>query len=125
MKTTAKALLAGSVLACVAVAGGAGTAHAANAAGGRLTLIGDIGAVTFTYPTCQPPRQYHSQLREIQSFVNQPPPGCQAVLVNRAGASRVLCVGSGDVPFEFRQPTSIIIQPGTAPDCGIGPAGRD
>ncbi|WP_219536380.1 hypothetical protein [Nonomuraea guangzhouensis] len=112
-------------MACVAVVGAAGAANAANAASGRLTLIGDIGAVTFNYTTCQPPVQYHSQLREINSFLNQPPPDCQAILVNPAGARKVLCVGRGNVPFEFRQATQIIIQPGTAPNCGFEPTGRD
>jgi hypothetical protein len=71
-----KALLAGSALACVAVAGPTGTFL---------------------------PRPAAARL--------------QAVLVNSAGASMVLCAGSGYVPVEFRRPARIIIQPGTAPTC--------
>ncbi|MEU8142275.1 hypothetical protein [Nonomuraea sp. NPDC048901] len=114
MKSTVKAFLAASALACVAVAG---TAGAANAATGRLTLISGTGAATIAYSACQSPRQYPVRQYEIDAFVNEPLPGCQAVLVNLSGTPKVLCVGRGSVPAEFRRSASVIIQPGIAPAC--------
>ncbi|MCA2220814.1 hypothetical protein [Nonomuraea aurantiaca] len=114
MKTTVKAFLATSALACMAVVG---TAGAADAAGGRLTLISGTGAATITYSTCQTPRPYPVQQPVIDAFINEPLPGCQAVLVNTSGTRKVLCVGRGSVPVEFRRSARVIIQPGTAPAC--------
>ncbi|MEV6032177.1 hypothetical protein AB0L65_13560 [Nonomuraea sp. NPDC052116] len=50
MKSMTKALLTGSALACITVAGTTGTAHAAT---GRLTLISGTAGVSFSYTTCQ------------------------------------------------------------------------
>ncbi|MET9239859.1 hypothetical protein [Nonomuraea sp. NPDC003709] len=119
MKSMTKALLAGSVLACLAVAGTTGTAHAAI---GRLTLISGTAGVSFSYTTCQPPRDQPVELYEVDTFDNQPVPGCQVVLTGRTGASQVLCVGRGSLPPELRQVLRVRMQPGTAPPCAYGPA---
>ncbi|MEV0383421.1 hypothetical protein [Nonomuraea sp. NPDC050643] len=116
MKLLMKAFVAGSALACMAVVGAAGTAHAAT---GRLTLISGTASATVTYDSCQPPRQYQSNLFQLDAFDNQPAPGCQAVLISRAGASKVLCVGRGNVPAEFRDARLVQFRPGTAPNCGF------
>jgi hypothetical protein len=120
MKSMTRALLAGSALACLAVVGMTGTAHAAS---GRLTLTSGTGSVTVFYDACQPPRSYQPQLYVVDTFDNQPASGCQAVLINRAGASTVLCVGRGSVPTEFRQAPRVVIQPGIAPTCGFDSTG--
>ncbi|MEU7738989.1 hypothetical protein [Nonomuraea sp. NPDC049158] len=116
MKSTVKTFLAASALACLTVVGATG---AANAATGRLTLISGTAAATIAYPTCQSPRQYPVRQYEIDAFVNEPLPGCQAVLVNTSGAQKVLCVGRGSVPAEFRRSAGVIIQPGIAPACTL------
>ncbi|MFI6707967.1 hypothetical protein ACIBF7_16160 [Nonomuraea sp. NPDC050478] len=105
--------IAGAALAALTLAG-TGTAHAAD---GQLTLISETGSRTIVYDSCQPPRQLQPQLSQLQSFRNQPPPGCQAVLVNQSGAGLVLCVGRGFVPPEFSRPSFVRVQPGTAPAC--------
>ncbi|MFI7706066.1 hypothetical protein [Nonomuraea sp. NPDC049480] len=114
MNSTVKALLAGSALTCLAVVGATGTAHAAT---GRLTLIGGTGSRTVVYDACQPSMQFRPQPLQLEAFENQPLPGCQAVLFNRTGASKVLCVGRGTVPVEFRESMLVRIQLGTAPVC--------
>ncbi|MFG6200160.1 hypothetical protein [Nonomuraea sp. JJY05] len=119
MKSMTKALLTGSALACLTLAGTTGTAHAAT---GRLTLFSGTAGVSFVYGTCQPPRDYPVELFQVDTFDNQPVPGCQAVLTGRSGASQVLCVGRGSVPPELRQVLRVRIQPGTAPPCAYGPA---
>ncbi|MFC5818763.1 hypothetical protein [Nonomuraea harbinensis] len=80
-------------------------------------MISETGSRTIVYDSCQPPRQLQPQLAQLQSFRNQPPPGCQAVLVNQSGAGLVLCVGRGFVPPEFSRPSLVRMQPGTAPAC--------
>ncbi|GGS60810.1 hypothetical protein GCM10010156_19420 [Planobispora rosea] len=92
----------------------------AHAAAGWLMLSSGTTERTIFYDSCQPPRQYQSQLFSVGAFDNRPPPGCQVVLVNREGAGKVLCVGRGSVPNEFRQSQIVRIQPGTAPPCGFG-----
>ena len=72
-----------------------GTAGAANAAGGRLTLISGTGAATIAYSTCQSPRQYPVQQHEIDAFVNEPLPGCQAVLVNDRAPGKCCASAAG------------------------------
>ncbi|MGW0192733.1 hypothetical protein [Nonomuraea sp. NPDC003201] len=113
-----KALLTGSALACLTVAGTTGTAHAAT---GRLTLISGTAGVSFSYTTCQPPRDQPVEPYEVDTFDNQPAPGCQVVLTGRTGASQVLCVGRGSLPPELRQVLRVRMQPGTAPPCAYGP----
>ncbi|TDD13018.1 hypothetical protein [Nonomuraea diastatica] len=110
------ALVAGSALTCLVMAG---TASAAQAASGRLALSSGSVNRTFLYDTCQPATQYPWSLSQIDKFDNQPSPGCQAVLINQTGASKVLCEGRGTVPPEFLQVRLIRIQPGTAPSCGF------
>ncbi|MEV4572819.1 hypothetical protein AB0K16_06130 [Nonomuraea jabiensis] len=119
MKSMTKALLAGSALACLTVAGTTGTAYAAT---GRLTLFSGTAGVSFIYETCQPPQDRPVDLYVADTFDNQPATGCQVVLTSRTGASQVLCVGRGSLPPELRQVLRVRIQPGTAPPCAYGPA---
>ncbi|MFI7126795.1 hypothetical protein ACIBQ1_13960 [Nonomuraea sp. NPDC050153] len=119
MKTMTRALLAGSALACLAVAGTTGTAQAAT---GRLTLTSGTAGVSFLYGSCQPARQYQPELYQVDTFDNQPVTGCQVVLIGSPGVSQVLCVGRGNVPPELSRSPRVVIQPGTAPPCAYGPA---
>ncbi|GAA3672880.1 hypothetical protein GCM10022224_041430 [Nonomuraea antimicrobica] len=96
-----------------------GTAGTAQAAAGRLTLFSGSVAQTVTYDSCRPAQQYALSGQALDTFVNQPAPGCQALLVD-AGRSVVLCAGSGTVPIAFRNARFVRFQPGAAPDCGLG-----
>ncbi|WP_336216130.1 hypothetical protein [Nonomuraea sp. LPB2021202275-12-8] len=116
MRTLLKALGAGLALACLTMFAATGPAQAAS---GRLTLSGGTASRTVVYDTCQPPAQSQPQTFTIETFVNEPLPGCQAVLINSAGASKVLCVGRGTVPAEFRNAALVRVQPGTAPPCAF------
>ncbi|MCF6473796.1 hypothetical protein FAF44_36245 [Nonomuraea sp. MG754425] len=117
MRSPLRALTVGFALTCLTVVGTTSTAHAAD---GQLTLSSGSASRTILYDTCQPPRQFPFQQFQIDAFHNQPSPGCQALLINQAGASTVLCVGRGTVPAEFRQVRLVQLQPGTAPPCGFG-----
>ncbi|TDD21336.1 hypothetical protein [Nonomuraea diastatica] len=121
MKLPKVTFIAGAALTFMTLVGTTGTAHAA---AGQLTLISGTDSRAFVYESCQPPRQFQQPLFQLESFRNQPPPGCQAVLVNRAGASKVLCVGHGYVPSEFSRASLVRIQPGTAPACAYEPMTR-
>ncbi|MCG5221016.1 hypothetical protein [Streptosporangium sp. KLBMP 9127] len=105
----------------MAAPGSAAVSHE-RAASGQLVLYKEpfVGpATTIIYTSCQPARN-HQTASSIGAFDNRPLPGCQVVLINRVGATKVLCAGRSTVPADFRDAPQVRIQPGTAPACPIG-----
>jgi hypothetical protein len=128
MRRVRMVLLSGLTMAAAVVAASTGSAMAADAAQlGRVVFYqspdftGPTAAVS--YVNCQTPSQHQPGLSPVSAFDNQPLPGCQVLLINVAGGTRVLCDGRGVVPVEFRQNPRVRIQPGTSQPCGIGATG--
>jgi hypothetical protein len=121
-------LAAGVVVGLLGLFGGSATAGAdeatpqAASAAGILRLFENPDftgpSQTVFYPTCN---RTFLNTRTIGSFDNQPPAGCEVVLV-RFGQTFELCAGRGVVPEPFRTASQIRIQPGSSVPCWFGAA---
>ncbi|MFI0445625.1 hypothetical protein [Actinomadura sp. 6N118] len=123
-------LLTGLSLTGLAVAGGVaftGTAVGATSGTAQAGRVVFYQNPNFTGPTssvsyagCSSVAVYPPGLTMISAFDNRPPADCQVALVNRTGATTVLCAGRGLVPDGFRQPRQVLVRAGFSRPCGIG-----
>lgn len=83
----------------------------------RPDLSGSLQRHTYGECRSASPIQTHGV---VMSFINEPLPGCQAVLVKHQERAK-LCVGRGTVPVRFSASPQLRIEPATSEPCSTLP----